>query len=323
MTARRRPAPASPRRAAASRRSMTFWPRGRGWPGHQPGLGGLAAQRQRGQGLGAEVDRQDLQHGQRQRDRAAGQGEDAGTARPRARRGRRCRGRTCGRCRRPGGPPRRRRRSVAKLSSVSTMVAASRATSVPLRPMATPMSARRSAGASLTPSPVIATTWPSCAQRVGDAQLGLRELRGRRRAPRPGRADASSSASDSASSSRAVDDRGRRAMPTRRAISAGGAPVVAGDDVDADAGAHGTRRRRRRTSGRGGSSSPTRPSSVRPGPSASSRSGAAGRCPVPPGDGQHPQPAAGRGPRAAVVDRRLGPRGASVAARAAAPPVRP
>jgi hypothetical protein len=33
------------------------------------------------------------------------------------------------------------------------------ATAVPL-PMATPMSARTSAGASLTPSPVIATTWP-------------------------------------------------------------------------------------------------------------------------------------------------------------------
>src|SRR5664280_406926 len=49
---------------------------------------------------------------------------------------------------------------VAKLSSVSTMVAACRATSVPERPMAMPMSAARSAGASLTPSPVIATTCP-------------------------------------------------------------------------------------------------------------------------------------------------------------------
>ena len=37
------------------------------------------------------------------------------------------------------------------------MVAASRATSVPVRPMATPMSAFFSAGASLTPSPVTAT----------------------------------------------------------------------------------------------------------------------------------------------------------------------
>ena len=49
---------------------------------------------------------------------------------------------------------------VAKLSSSSTMSAASRATSVPLRPMATPTSAARSAGASLTPSPVTATTSP-------------------------------------------------------------------------------------------------------------------------------------------------------------------
>ncbi len=47
---------------------------------------------------------------------------------------------------------------VAKSSSVSTMSAASLATSVPARPMATPMLAWRNAGASLTPSPVIATT---------------------------------------------------------------------------------------------------------------------------------------------------------------------
>ena len=50
---------------------------------------------------------------------------------------------------------------VVKLSSLSTRSAASRATSVPLRPMATPMLARRSAGASLTPSPVTATKCPA------------------------------------------------------------------------------------------------------------------------------------------------------------------
>ena len=49
---------------------------------------------------------------------------------------------------------------VAKSSSVSTIAAASRAASVPDRPIATPTSARRSAGASLTPSPVTATTSP-------------------------------------------------------------------------------------------------------------------------------------------------------------------
>ena len=43
----------------------------------------------------------------------------------------------------------------AKLSSAITMSAASRATSVPPLPMATPMAASRSAGASFTPSPVI------------------------------------------------------------------------------------------------------------------------------------------------------------------------
>jgi hypothetical protein len=48
----------------------------------------------------------------------------------------------------------------AKLSSVSVMAAASLVTSVPVMPIATPMSAFFSAGASLTPSPVMATMWP-------------------------------------------------------------------------------------------------------------------------------------------------------------------
>ena len=48
----------------------------------------------------------------------------------------------------------------AKLSSVSTMSDASLATSVPVMPMATPMFACLIAGPSLTPSPVMATTWP-------------------------------------------------------------------------------------------------------------------------------------------------------------------
>ena len=50
---------------------------------------------------------------------------------------------------------------VAKLSSSRTMSEASLVTSVPLMPMATPMSAALRAGASLTPSPVMATMWPS------------------------------------------------------------------------------------------------------------------------------------------------------------------
>ena len=48
----------------------------------------------------------------------------------------------------------------AKLSSSSTISAASRATSVPLAPIAMPTSAALSAGVSLTPSPVMATTSP-------------------------------------------------------------------------------------------------------------------------------------------------------------------
>ncbi len=49
---------------------------------------------------------------------------------------------------------------VEKLSSASTTLAASRATSVPFNPMATPTSALRRAGASLTPSPVMAISSP-------------------------------------------------------------------------------------------------------------------------------------------------------------------
>jgi len=44
--------------------------------------------------------------------------------------------------------------------SVSTITAASLVTSVPVIPIAIPMSALFSAGASLTPSPVVATMWP-------------------------------------------------------------------------------------------------------------------------------------------------------------------
>src|SRR5664280_1792026 len=66
---------------------------------------------------------------------------------------------------------------VAKLSSVSTMVAACRATSVPERPIAMPMSAARSAGASLTPSPVMATTCPWVRRASAIRSLASGELR--------------------------------------------------------------------------------------------------------------------------------------------------
>ena len=59
----------------------------------------------------------------------------------------------------------------AKLSSVRVIAAASRLTSVPVSPMATPMSARLRAGASLTPSPVIATRWPRDCRAVTTRSL--------------------------------------------------------------------------------------------------------------------------------------------------------
>ena len=56
---------------------------------------------------------------------------------------------------------------VAKLSSVRTIAAASLATSLPVTPIATPISACFNAGASFTPSPVIATIFPfSCHART-------------------------------------------------------------------------------------------------------------------------------------------------------------
>ena len=51
--------------------------------------------------------------------------------------------------------------SLSRLSPISAMSAVSTATAEPAAPMATPMLAVASAGASFTPSPTIATTWPS------------------------------------------------------------------------------------------------------------------------------------------------------------------
>ena len=57
----------------------------------------------------------------------------------------------------------------AKSSSSSTSDAASRATSVPRPPMATPIWAALSEGASLTPSPVMATISPDAAKAKAGA----------------------------------------------------------------------------------------------------------------------------------------------------------
>ena len=58
-------------------------------------------------------------------------------------------------------PSRTARTIEPKSSSSSTSEADSRATSVPRMPIAMPMCAALSAGASLTPSPVMATTSPA------------------------------------------------------------------------------------------------------------------------------------------------------------------
>ena len=99
---------------------------------------------------------------------------------------------------------------VAKSSSVSTIADASRAASVPAAPIATPTSARRSAGASFTPSPVTATTSPALLQRLDE-----RELVGRGGAREDG----------------VVGE------PERAADRAGGGRVVAGDHAHPDPGA--------------------------------------------------------------------------------------
>ena len=65
----------------------------------------------------------------------------------------------------------------AKLSSASTNSAASLAASLPFRPMAIPASARLSAGASFTPSPVIATVRPRDCSAVTRRSLWAGEVR--------------------------------------------------------------------------------------------------------------------------------------------------
>ena len=131
------------------------------------------------------------------------------------------------------------------------------ATSVPAMPIATPMSAWRSAGASLTPSPVIATTSPAAwsALTMPSFCSGVRGRRPRsapRRSPRARRSSAGSSSPSSTPSS---------PMPWP-GDGGGGRRVVAGDHHDADARLPAALDRLR-DSGRMGSRKPTRPSSSR------------------------------------------------------------
>ena len=111
------------------------------------------------------------------------------------------------------------------------MSAVSLATSVPLIPMAMPMSAAFSAGASLTPSPVMATTWPRRRSPSTIRSLCSGETRAKTADSAATRAQPSSSRP---SSSRACTvfsglPRASRSRPSWRAISAavaGWSPVI-------------------------------------------------------------------------------------------------
>ena len=181
-------------------------------PLHRAGLERLERERERGDAVGHQVDPQDLHRQQDQRPAEQHVGHDrGGLAEVRATAGS---ARTSGCCRPGGGPPPPRARSRRSCRRCSTMSAAPRATSVPRTPMATPMSARWSAGASFTPSPVIATTSPracststirSLCSGVDAREHATRVSDGRRARRRA-----------SASSSAPVSTRRRRRQPDLR-----------------------------------------------------------------------------------------------------------
>ena len=155
---------------------------------------------------------------------------------------------------------------VAKSSSVRTTSAASRAASVPLRPIATPTSARRSAGVSLTPSPVTATTSP----RAWSASTSRSLSAGVTRAKTLAAAGASSRLRGVRRSSSAPVSGALIAEAERAGDRRGGDGVVAGQHRDVD-----TESARRAiepaAAGRSGSWSPTRPTSSSSSSSSSSR----------------------------------------------------
>ena len=163
-------------------------------------------------------------------------------------------------------------RMVAKSSSSSTRSDASRATSVPLRPMAMPMSASCSAGPSLTPSPVMATTWPlACSARAirslssGDTRAITAPSRSTI-APRTWSSSGRSVPTSTGESSRSSPISAAMA----RAV-AGWSPVTMATAIPAWRQASSEAR----TSGRGGSSMPSRATRVRPSSASRAVSGGA------------------------------------------------
>ena len=162
---------------------------------------------------------------------------------------------------------------VAKLSSSSTRLDASRATSVPPLPMATPMSAAFSAGASFTPSPVMATNCPcgcsACTMRIFCAG----STRAYTRTPST-RAFSVASSSSLSSAPVMACAASSGTMPRRRAIAsavAGWSPVIITGRMPALM----QSRTAVAASSRGGSIMPIRPISARS-LSMASTSGSAG-----------------------------------------------
>ena len=178
---------------------------------------------------------------------------------------------------------------VAKLSSVRIMSAASLVTSVPVMPIATPMSARFSAGASLTPSPVMATTLPWRLRVSTRRTLSSGATRATTPISSSCRSSSSScSAANSAPGERAAldaelagDGRGRRR-------------VVAGDHADADARLLAERDRvPGLLAGRVDDPDEREQRQVLHLRRADRRRDRSGRVEVPRGDGEHAQPLAG------------------------------
>ena len=149
---------------------------------------------------------------------------------------------------------------LAKLSSVSTMSAASLETSVPVMPMAMPMLAVLSAGASLMPSPVMATMCPLRCSAPTMRSLCSGSTRAN---TRTSSTIASSSASLMLRSSAPVTSRAPGSkMSSSRAIAsavAGWSPVI----ITVRMCARLAMATAAFTSARGGSIMPTRPSRTR------------------------------------------------------------
>ena len=157
---------------------------------------------------------------------------------------------------------------VAKLSSASTISAASFAASLPLPPIAMPTSARFRAGASLTPSPVIATTAPSACRACTRRSLcsGLVRAKTSDDITR-----CRSVTSSSRSMSAPVTTSKAPGRPRRRAI-ADAVPAWSPVIIFTRMPAAWQSATAAIASSRGGSISPKRPSSVRPLPTSSNDS---------------------------------------------------